>query len=85
MQSAEQAGVTISFPNPEAEHQVARGLEAIRSGQDTPRSSTAAPLTLTIRLGKGRKTYLVRLFDAGGERYRDAQQYKDLSLNPPRK
>ena len=36
MQSAEQEGVTISFPDPEAEYQVARGLEAIRSGQDCP-------------------------------------------------
>ncbi len=78
MQSAEQEGVTISFPDPELEKQVALGLEAIRSGQDTPRSSTAAPLALTIRLGKGRKTYLLRLFDAAGERYRDAQQYEDL-------
>jgi len=78
MQNAQQAGITISFPDPEAEHQVAVGLEAIRSGQDTPRSSAAAPLALTIRLGKGRKTYLVHLFDAAGEGYRDAQQYEDL-------
>ena len=34
-------------------------------------------MALTIRLGKGRKTYLVRLFDAG-ERYRDSQQHQDL-------
>ena len=78
MQSADQAGITISFPDPEAEHQLAVGLEAIRSGQDTPRSSTAAPLALTIQLGKGRKTHLVHLFDAAGEHYQAAQQYEDL-------
>ena len=78
LQSAEQAGVTISFPDPGAEYHVALGLEAIRSGHDMPASSPSAPLALTIRLGHGRKAYQVRLFDAAGERYRDARQYERL-------
>ena len=70
MQSAEQGGITVSFPDRKSEYQATQGLQEIRSGWDKPRSSIAAPSALTFRLGKGRKTYLVHLFDVGGEYYR---------------
>ena len=72
IRSAGQAGLTVSFPDEESGQLTVAALEAIRSGQATPKSLAADPSVLAIRLEGGRKTFLLRMFDTSVERYQTA-------------
>ena len=79
VRSAGQAGLTVSFPDEESEQLAAAALEAIRSGH-SPKSPAADPSVLAIRLAGRRKTFLLRLFDTGAERYQTAGQPENLNI-----
>ena len=64
--------MTVSFPDEESGQLDMAALEAIRSGQATPKSLAADPSVLAIRLEGGRKTFLLRMFDTSVERYQTA-------------
>ena len=64
----------VSFPDEGSRELADFGLGVIRSGQDTAKTSVDARVALTLRLGKGRRSELVHLFDAAGEHFRDARR-----------
>jgi Double-GTPase 2 len=76
--SARQARIPVSFPDQSSRDQADLGLDLIRSGQDTTKTSATIPVALTVRLREGRRSDLVHLFDAAGEHFRDAQRYDTL-------
>jgi hypothetical protein len=78
MLTARQAGIVVSFLDQVSEEKADLGLDLIRSGQDTAKTSADTPAALSCRLGKGRRSEFVHLFDAPGEQYRDAQAYESL-------
>lgn len=76
--TARQGGIPVAFPDQSAQDQVSLGLDLIRSGQDTAKTSAVTPAAVTCRLRDGRASDLVHLFDAAGEHFRDAQRYDSL-------
>jgi hypothetical protein len=76
--TARPAGIPVTFPDQSSEDQVSLGLDLIRSGQDTAKTSAVTPAAVTGRLRDGRAADLVHLFDAAGEHFRDAQRYDSL-------
>ena len=72
------AGIAVTYPDQSSEDQVSLGLDVIRSGQDTAKTSAAAPAAVTFRLREGRASDLVHLFDAAGEQFRDAKYHDSL-------
>jgi ribosomal protein L40E len=74
MQTAGRTRLEVTFPD-EGSRQLAEfGLGVISSGSETAKTSTNAQVTLTCRLGGGRRSELVHLFDAAGEHFRAARQ-----------
>ncbi len=78
MTSAGRAGIDVSFPDQGSREQAEFGLGVIRSGRETAKTSTNVRVSLTARLGAGRRCELVRLFDAAGEHFRTARRPDDL-------
>ena len=76
--TAQQAHIPVSFPDQSSQDQADLGLDLIRSGQDTVKTSATVPVAVTLRLREGRGSDLVHLFDAAGEHFRDAQRYDSL-------
>ena len=74
MQTAQRAGLDVSFPDQTSRELAEFGLNVIRSGRETAKTSTNAQVTLTCRLGTGRGSELVHLFDAAGEHFRNARR-----------
>jgi hypothetical protein len=74
MQTAQRAGLKVSFPDASSQKLAEFGLGVIRSGRETAKTSTNAQVRLTFRLGAGRRSELVHLFDAAGEHFRGARQ-----------
>jgi len=74
MQTAQRAGLDVSFPDQASRELAEFGLSVIRSGRETAKTSTNAQVTLTCRLGAGRGSELVHLFDAAGEHFRNARR-----------
>ena len=74
MQTAQRAGLDVSFPDQASREMAEFGLSVIRSGRETAKTSTNAQVTLTCRLGAGRGSELVHLFDAAGEHFRNARR-----------
>lgn len=73
MQTARRVGREVSFPD-EASRELAEfGLGVVRSGRETAKTSTNSQVALTCRLGEGRRSELVHLFDAAGEHFRSAR------------
>lgn len=70
MATARRAKRDVTFPD-DASRSLARfGLDVIQSGQETAKTSTDTPVSLTCRLGSGRQSELLHLFDAAGELFR---------------
>jgi hypothetical protein len=80
MLTAQQAQIPVSFPDRSSQDQADLGLDLIRSGQDTAKTSATIPVALTCRLREGRRSDLIHLFDAAGEHFRDAQRYDSLKF-----
>jgi len=78
MLTAGKAGIEITFPDKASQDQAEFGLNLIRARRDTAKTSATAPTALTCRLGRGRRSELIHLFDAAGEHFRDAQRYDEL-------
>ena len=78
MVTAAGAGIAVSFPDEESERQAEFGLGVIRSGRETAKTSTSGQVSLTVRLGSGRGSELVHLFDAAGEHFRSARRPDEL-------
>jgi Double-GTPase 2 len=78
MQTAGQAGLAVSFPDQGSRELAEFGLGVIRSAGETAKTSTNTQITLTCRLGAGRRSQLVHLFDAAGEHFRGARQPDEL-------
>lgn len=78
VRAAGQAGLELSFPDQASQDQAELGLSVIRDGRDTAKTSATAPTALSCRLGRGRRSELIHLFDAAGEHFRDAQRYDEL-------
>jgi hypothetical protein len=74
MVTAEDAGLGVDFPDEDSQEQAEFGLGVIRSGRETAKTSTNAQVALTCRLGSGRRSELVHLFDAAGEHFRSARR-----------
>ena len=71
------AHIPVSFPDEARGRQAELGLDLIRSGQDTAKTSTR-PVAITFRLREGHQSDLIHLFDAAGEDFRDAQRHDGL-------
>lgn len=71
--TAQRTGLNVSFPDQESRDQAEFGLSVIRSARETAKTSTNARVCLTVRLGSGRRSELVHLFDAAGEHFRRAR------------
>ena len=74
MQTAQAAGLDVSFPDDGSREQAEFGLDIIRSGRETAKTSPNTQNALTCRLGTGRQSELIHLFDAAGEHFRNARQ-----------
>jgi ribosomal protein L40E len=74
MQTAGRARLEVSFPDQDSRELARFGLDVISSGGETAKTSTNAQVALTYRLGAGRQSELVHLFDAAGEHFRAARQ-----------
>jgi hypothetical protein len=74
LQTARQAELDVSFPDQDSRDQARFGLEVIHSGDETAKTSTNAYVALTVRLGAGRRSEFVHLFDAAGEQFRDVRR-----------
>jgi hypothetical protein len=74
MAAANQAELDVTFPDKDSQEQAEFGLGVIRSGRETAKTSTNGPVSLTVRLGAGRPSELVHLFDAAGEHFRSARR-----------
>ena len=72
--TAAQAGLAVTFPDKDSQEQADFGLGVIRSGRETAKTSTNGEVSLTVRLGVGRPSELVHLFDAAGEHFRSARR-----------
>jgi len=68
------AGLEVTFPDQQSQEQADFGLGVIRSGRETAKTSTNGEVSLTLRLGTGRPSELVHLFDAAGEHFRSARR-----------
>jgi Double-GTPase 2 len=64
----------ITFPDDASRSLAEFGLDVIKSGQETAKTSTDAPVSLTCRLGLGRHSELVHMFDAAGELFRATRE-----------
>jgi Double-GTPase 2 len=73
-----QAHIPVSFPDDDSRQLAEFGLDLIRSGRETAKTSTTAPVALTCRLGSGRRSELVHFFDAAGEHFRNALRQDGL-------
>jgi hypothetical protein len=80
LRSAKPAGLKVSYPDQASQDQASLGVKLIQAGLDTPKTSATIPVAVTCRLGEGRASSLVHLFDAAGEHYRDAQRYDTLKF-----
>ena len=74
------APLASEFPDNESREQIGPGLDVIRSGRDTVKTTTGLPFAVTCRLGTGRRATLAHLFDTAGENYRDAQMHDALGF-----
>ena len=74
------APLPIEFPGDESRGQIGLGLDVIRSGRDTVKTTTGLPFAVTCRLGTGRRATLAHLYDTAGENYRDAQLHDVLGF-----
>ena len=74
------APLAIEFPDDESREQIGPGLDVIRSGRDTVKTTTGLPFAVTCRLGTGRRATLAHLYDTAGENYRDAQLHDALGF-----
>ena len=74
MATAAAAGLAVSFPDQVSQEQAEFGLGVIKSGRETAKTSTNTEVSLTVRLGSGRRSELVHLFDAAGEHFRRARR-----------
>lgn len=72
--TAAQAKLDVTFPDKDSQEQADFGLGVIRSGRETAKTSTNGQVSLTVRLGAGRPSELVHLFDAAGEHFRSARR-----------
>ncbi len=72
--TAAEAGLAVTFPDKDSQEQADFGLGVIRSGRETAKTSTNGEVSLTLRLGAGRPSELVHLFDAAGEHFRSARR-----------
>jgi ribosomal protein L40E len=68
------AGRPVSFPDKGSQEMAEYGLDVIRSDRETAKTSTIGQVALTCRLGTGRRSELVHLFDAAGEHFRRARE-----------
>ncbi len=78
--ATEPAPPPVEFTDGESGRQVELGLTAIRSGQDTVKTTTGLPFAVTCQLGTGHRATLAHLFDTAGENYRDAQLHDTLGF-----
>jgi hypothetical protein len=74
MLTARQARLDVSFPDQYSRDLANFGLGVIRTGKDTAKTSTNARVALSWRLGAGRQSELVHMYDAAGENFRDARR-----------
>jgi Double-GTPase 2 len=72
--TAGEANLSVSFPDQDSQKQAEFGLGVIRSRRETAKTSTNGQVSLTVRLGDGRPSELVHLFDAAGEQFRSARR-----------
>jgi len=72
--TAGESGLAVTFPDKDSQEQADFGLGVIRSGRETAKTSTNGQVSLTVRLGAGRPSELVHLFDAAGEHFRSARR-----------
>jgi hypothetical protein len=70
----------VDFPDAETRREVDQGLDIVRSGQDTVKTTTGLPFAVTCRLGRGWRATLVHLFDTAGENYRDVLLHDALGF-----
>lgn len=68
----------VIFPDEGSGELAEYGLDVIRSGRETAKTSTNGQVALTCQLGAGRRSELVHLFDAAGENFRRARQPDSL-------
>lgn len=73
-------GMLLSYPDAESKERSKKALELIRSGRDTLKTSDELPRALTCQIGAGLTATLIHLFDAAGERFRDASGHDDLGF-----
>jgi len=74
MRTAQRAGLDVSFPDQDSRDLSEFGLSVVQSGRETAKTSTNTQVTLTCRLGAGRRSQLIHLFDTAGEHFRSARQ-----------
>jgi hypothetical protein len=72
--TAAAAKLAVTFPDEDSREQAEFGLGVIRSRRETAKTSTNGQVSLTLRLGSGRASDLVHLFDAAGEQFRSARR-----------
>jgi Double-GTPase 2 len=74
MATATRAKLDVTFPDDVSREQAEFGLGVIRSRRETAKTSAGGQVSVTIRLGSGRRSELVHLFDAAGEQFRHARR-----------
>jgi hypothetical protein len=67
-------GRDVTFPDDTSRGMAEFGLNVIRSGEETAKTSTTGQLTVTGRIGEGKRSELIHLFDAAGENFRGIRE-----------
>lgn len=80
MATGAQSDLEITFPDGESHEQAKLALELIRSSREIPKTSEELPRAFSLRIGSGATSTLVHLFDAAGERYRNASSHDDMGF-----
>jgi hypothetical protein len=72
--TAARARLDVTYPDEHSREQAQFGLDVIRSSRETAKTSVNGEVCMTVRLGSGRRSELVHLFDAAGEQFRAARR-----------
>jgi hypothetical protein len=72
--AATAVNLDVTYPDKDSREQAEFGLAVIRSRRETAKTSPNGQVSLTVRLGSGRSSELVHLFDAAGEHFRSARR-----------
>ena len=78
--TADRDDVAYGYPDGSSKDAAEKALTLIRSGDDTPKTSSTLPPPFSIQLGLGKQQTLVHMFDTAGEILRNPEMHDALGF-----